>query len=82
MNTGGGQILISDSNGLTINGVGSNDVITLNFANGNPLPTVIHFNGTFTINGFTGANPLAGKTLDIGQSTLYFNYAGGETPPR
>jgi len=79
MNTIGGQILINDASGLTINGVGGNDVVTLNFANGNPLPSIIHFNGTFTINGFTGSNPLAGKKLDIGQSTLYFNYAGSSS---
>jgi hypothetical protein len=75
-----GQLLITDPAGLTINGAGSSDVITLNPANGSPLPGVVHLNGTFTFNGFTGANPLAGTKLDLGQSTLYINYASGPTP--
>jgi len=67
-------ILINDINGLTINGAGGNDVITLNNANGNPLPNSLHLNGTFTINGLSGTNPLSGTTIDIGQSTVYFSY--------
>ena len=27
-----------------------------------------------------GANPLAGVTLDIGQSTVYFTYSPGQSP--
>jgi hypothetical protein len=46
-----GQMLINDPNGLTINGNGGNDVITLDYTNGNPLPARLNLNGTFTING-------------------------------
>jgi acid phosphatase len=74
------QMAINDPSGLTINGNGGNDKITLNYANGNPLPNTVHFNGTFTLTGLSGTNPLAGTKLEIGQSTLYFNYAGTTTP--
>ena len=51
-----GQLLVNDAAGLTINGNGSNDVITLVYTNGNPLPNTIHLNGTFTVNGLSGVN--------------------------
>jgi hypothetical protein len=71
-----GQVLIGDTNGLTLNGDGGNDPILLDYSNGNPLP----LKGTFTLNGLQGANPLAGRTIDINRSTLYINYAGGADP--
>jgi hypothetical protein len=73
-----GQFTVNDPNGLTITGNGSNDVITLNYANGNPLPAILHLNGTFTINGLVGTNPLAGTTLDIGRSTVFLSYGASD----
>jgi len=75
-----GQVVITAANGLTINGNGGNDAIALNYANGNPLPGMLHLNGAFTINGLQGANPFVGTTVEIGQSTVYLNYAGGTSP--
>ncbi len=75
-----GQLLIGDPAGLTINGAGSNDFITLSNLNGNPLPATIHLNGTFTINNLPSANPLAGTKLEIGQSTVFISYAGSASP--
>jgi uncharacterized repeat protein (TIGR03803 family) len=66
---------IDDPNGLTINGNGGNDTITLDYTNGNPLPAMLHLNGTFTINGLQGTNPLAGTTLEIGKSTVFITYS-------
>jgi hypothetical protein len=73
-------IPVGDPNGLTINGNGGNDVIALDFTNGNPLPNTHHLNGSFTINGLSGTNPFSGTTLEIGQSTVYVNYADGPSP--
>ncbi|HEY8747446.1 MAG TPA: hypothetical protein VIM11_05710 [Tepidisphaeraceae bacterium] len=75
-----GVIPINDPNGLTINGDAGNDSITLDYTNGNPFPNTLHLNGTFTIAGLQGANPLANTALEIGQSTVYFNYASGTSP--
>jgi len=75
-----GQLLINNASGLIINGNGANDVITLDYSNGNPLPNTIHLNGTFTINGLSGVNPLAGTNLEIGQSTVYLFYGAGANP--
>jgi hypothetical protein len=72
------QTLINDPNGLTINGNGGNDTITLDYTNGNPLPATLHLNGTFTINGLQGTNPLAGTTLDIGRSTVFITYSSAD----
>ncbi|HSZ54874.1 MAG TPA: FG-GAP-like repeat-containing protein [Tepidisphaeraceae bacterium] len=69
------QSPINDPNGLTINGNGGNETITLDYTNGNPLPGILHLNGTFTINGLQGTNPLAGTTLDVGRSTLFITYS-------
>src|SRR6185312_7818313 len=52
-----GELSIADPNGLTINGDGANDVLTLNGTRGDPLPSIVHLNGIFTINGLTGAAP-------------------------
>jgi hypothetical protein len=74
------QVAVNDPNGLTINGLGGNDVINLDYTAGNPLPNIIHFNGTFTVNGLTGATPFANTALEIGQSTVYFSYPTGPSP--
>jgi streptogramin lyase len=76
--TSRGQLPINEANGLTINGNGGNDVITLDYANGNPLPATLHLNGTFTINGLQGTNPLAATTLDVGRSTVFISYSGSD----
>ena len=76
-----GEFAINDPAGLTINGNGANDTITLNYANGNPLPNTLHLNGTFTINGLTGTNPLTNTTLEIGTSTVYISYANAASDP-
>jgi hypothetical protein len=78
MGNASGQILIDDSNGMTINGNGGSDTITLDYTNGNPLPNALHLNGTFTINGLQGTDPLAGTTLDIGKSTVFISYGGSD----
>ena len=78
------QMLINDPNGLTINGNGGNDPITLDYTYGNPLPNIMHVNsGTGTrvspaniiIRGLQGTNPLAGTTLEIGRSTVFISYS-------
>ena len=74
------QVLVNDPNGLTINGLGGNDVINLDYTNGNPLPNIVHFNGSFTVNGLSGVNPLANTNFEVGQSTLYFAYTPGASP--
>jgi hypothetical protein len=63
-----GVLAIHNPNGLTVNGNGGN-------TNGNPLPAMLHLNGTFTINGLQGTNPLAGTTLEIGKSTVFITYS-------
>jgi hypothetical protein len=73
-----GEMTINDPNGLTINGNGGNDTITLDYTSGNPLPDTVHLNGTFTINNLQGTNPLSGTTLDIGRSTLFISYSGSD----
>ena len=78
MGSTGGLLPINDPNGLTINGNGGNDTITLDYTNGNPLPNILHLNGTFTITGLEGTNPLAGTTMDIGRSTLLISYNGSD----
>ncbi|HSZ54922.1 MAG TPA: YDG domain-containing protein [Tepidisphaeraceae bacterium] len=69
-----GQLAVNDPSGLTINGNGGSDIINLQYTNGNPLPANLHVNGTFTLNGLTGTNPLANTTLDIGRSTILITY--------
>ncbi|HSZ58319.1 MAG TPA: dockerin type I repeat-containing protein, partial [Tepidisphaeraceae bacterium] len=75
------QIPVTDPNGLTLIGNGGSDTITLDYSNGNPLPDTLHLNGTFTIAGLRGANPLAGRTLEIGRSTVYLSYSGPTNDP-
>jgi hypothetical protein len=72
------QLSISDSYGLTINGTGGTNLISLNYSNGNPLPVNLHLNGTFTINGLSGSNPLANTNLEIGRSTVYISYSSSD----
>jgi hypothetical protein len=69
---------IGDPNGLTINGDMSTDTIILGYTNGNPLPGILHLNGTFTINGLQGTNPLAGTALEIGKSTVFITYSNSD----
>jgi len=71
-----GWTLWDNLNGLTVNSAGGNDVITIDYSNGNPLPNVFHLNGTFTINGLRGAAPLAGTNLEMGKSTVWISYSG------
>jgi hypothetical protein len=75
------QLPANDPNGLTINGNGGNDVVTLNYSNGNAMPNFLLLNGTFTLNGLTGlagTNPLAGSSLDIGRSTVFISYSSSD----
>jgi hypothetical protein len=76
--TSSSQMLISDSFGLTIDGNPSTDSVFLNYTNGNPLPNIVHLNGTFTINGLQGTNPLAGTTLEVGRSTVFISYGSSD----
>jgi hypothetical protein len=80
MSTSSGRLPISDSNGLTINGNGGSDTITLNYGagNNNPLPNIIHLNGNININGLAGSNPLANTTLEIERSTVYISYSSSD----
>jgi hypothetical protein len=73
------RVLITDPNGLAINGNGGNDSIILDYTNGNPLPALVHLNGMFTVTGLQGSS-LPGVTLDIGSSTIYFNYDPSASP--
>ena len=72
-----GNILIGDTNGLSVTGDASDEPINLDYSHGNPLPNTLALNGTFTLNGLQGSNPLVGKLLDIDRSTVYVNYADG-----
>jgi hypothetical protein len=72
------QLLVNDPNGLTINGNGGNDIITLDYTNGNPLPATLHLNGTFAISALQGTNPLAGTTMEIGRSTVFISYSSSD----
>ena len=75
------QLPIDDPNGLTINGDGGTDTITLDYSAGDPLPAMLHLNGTFFLNNFPSTgDPLAGHTIDIGGGTVFISYAGGSDP--
>jgi hypothetical protein len=75
------SMLINDPNGLTIYGNGAADVVNLVYTNGNPLPNILHLNslpsvgGTFTVNGLSGADPLATTTVDLGKSKVFLSYS-------
>lgn len=69
-----------DVRGLSLSDSGAPDRILLDYgwsgAN-DPLPLALHFNqGTFNLVGLSGADPLAGHTLDIGRGKLFINYSG------
>jgi hypothetical protein len=81
MGAEGGKLPINDPNGLTINGGGASSSIVLNYADGDPLPNTVHLNGTFTVNGLTGSNPLASTNLEIGISTVYISYVNAASDP-
>ena len=66
------EMAISDPHGLTINGNGGDDIITVNAG---AWPNILHLNGTFTINGLSAGNSLANTNLEIGRSTVYFSYS-------
>jgi hypothetical protein len=73
-----GAIPINDPNGLTLNGDSGYDHIALSYANGGPLPNVLHLNGTYFVDNIQGANPLAGTTLDVNRSTVYISYGSSD----
>ena len=78
-NTTVAQLAINDPNGFTIIGTGGGrGSITLDYSNGNPLPDTLHLDGTFYISGLSGTNPLAGKTVEIGRSTVYIAYSSSD----
>jgi hypothetical protein len=76
MGTSAGQLAINDPNGLTVNGNGGTDTITVDYTNANPLPNILHLNGTIQFANMQGTNPLAGTTLEIGRSTVLIYYQG------
>jgi len=76
------QTLINDPNGLTIIGGGSNDVITLDYTRGDPLPNKLNLNGIFTLNNLASTgNPLANTSIDLETSTLFINYGSPANDP-
>jgi hypothetical protein len=80
LGTSTGRFLMTSPAGLTLNGNGGADSITLDYSHGDPLPRALHLNGAFTINGLPAINPLAGTVLEIGQSTVYLTYTAGSSP--
>jgi uncharacterized delta-60 repeat protein len=74
-----GSLPANDPAGLTIFGDSAND--TINFADNTALPTILHLNGTFTLNGLTGTNPFAGTVIDIAGGALFIPYAGPTADP-
>jgi hypothetical protein len=78
MGASSGHLPINDPNGLTINSTGASETINLSYANGNPLPNRLNLNGTLTVVGLQGTNPLAGTALDIGSSTIYISYGSSD----
>jgi hypothetical protein len=77
--TTSGDFAITNPAGLTITGTGSS-TIQFNYANGNPLPALLSLNGTFTLAGLQGTNPLAGTKLNINSGTLFIVYGAGSDP--
>lgn len=76
-----GQVMVNDPAGLTLNGNGGADVLTLDYGHGSPLPGTLRLNGSFTINGLQGPDPLVGKTLDVGAGTVYIAYGAVASDP-
>ena len=75
MGASNGVLPINDPHGLTINGNGGTDTISVN---GGAWPNVLHLNGTFTINGLSATNLLANTNLEIGRSTVYISYSSSD----
>ena len=74
-----GSLPINDpAQDLTLIGDGDNDTVFLDYSNGSPLPGTLHLSGTFTLTSLQGTNPLAGKTLDIGRSTVFIRYGSSD----
>jgi hypothetical protein len=72
MGSQSGSVRIDDPIGLTINGNGGSDTITVFVGNDPQFPNVTHFNGTFTITGRVPYPLQAGQTWDLNRSTIYF----------
>jgi hypothetical protein len=80
MGTSSGQLLITSQAGLTLNGGGGQDYISLDYSKGNPFPQFLHLNGSFTFIGMPASGALSGSTIDIGQSTVNIIYFNGASP--
>ena len=79
-----GQLPINDPNGLTINGNGGTDTVTLDNSNGDPTPNLLKLNQTgagseFVLIGLS--QPSAGHKIDIESSTVQINYSGSSILP-
>ena len=70
------NILRTNVNDVAYQSLGANDLITLNYASGNPLPAKLKLDGIFTLNGFQNFN---NTTLDLSTSTLLISYAPGNS---
>ena len=75
------QLAINDAAGLSIVGDGANEPITLDYSNGNPLPNRLNLNGTFTISGLRGSDPLIGVSMNINRGTVFIAYAAPASDP-
>ena len=75
MGASNGTLPINDPRGLTINGNGGSDSITVSAG---AWPNIMHLNGTFTINGLSATNSLANTNLEIGRSTVYISYSSSD----
>ena len=65
--------------GLSTTNFYGSQPVTFDYSDGDALPPVLQFNGSFYIQGFpdTG-DPLAGHRIDMGSSRLLFAYATGQ----
>ena len=79
------KVAITDPNGLTINGNGGTDTITLDNSNGDPTPKQLVLNQTGAGSKFIliGLNlpSSAGHKMDIENSTVQINYPGSTILP-
>ena len=78
------KVAINDPKGLTINGNGGTDTITLDNSNGDPTPDLLVLNQTgagskFILIGLS--QPSAGHKIDIENSTVQINYSGSSILP-
>jgi hypothetical protein len=81
INNNYGQMAIDDPAGLTIISNGGNDVITLNFAYGNPLPDSLHLVGSFTLDNAQAADAFTGHSIDIGSGPVFVAYTSPADDP-